>query len=375
MSSNKKQFFLSDPAFLIFLFILIVVGLIIDYSVICFNSISQNENIFVPLIELFIWAGVGVVCFFIFSRISYSVYKKTAMLLLVVAIFLLLMVLLTPMGMSINGAKRWLDFKYFTMMPGEPAKIALVVFIANFFDNRRRQKPIFMQDVFPVYFWMGVLFLLIYVQPNLSTGLIIIIIGVGMMFASGVQFRHIILPCILGAAALTVALILRGGFHIQRFTSFTDPFTDERGAGYQVAQSIRAIASGGFFGKGLGVRTFSSSYIPEVENDFIFASICEQFGIVGGVGVLIIYLLFIYRAIKIAINAPDKFSFLLASGISIMFSFQVIFNIMVVTAMMPPTGIILPFISKGGTATLFFMASCGILYNISLKSRTIKNGK
>lgn len=217
--------------------------------------------------------------------------------------------------------------------------------------------------------WVGIAAvygLLIVKQPNLSTAITVCGIIVSMMLVAGMKWRYVFGTAALGGAGiLSILLFMKDTYWYQRMTSFVDPFQDPLGEGYQAVQSLLALGSGGLFGVGLGKSVQKNLYLPEPQNDFILAIIGEELGFIGIVLVLALYCCFLWRGVHVAINAPDQFGMLLASGIVLMVGIQVILNIAVVTSSMPPTGINLPFISYGGNALLMFMFSAGVLLNIS----------
>lgn len=210
-------------------------------------------------------------------------------------------------------------------------------------------------------------------QPNLSTAITVCGIIAGIMFIAGLQWRYVISALVLGSGAIGFLVAFGdkiGGAHWKkRIVSFLDPFADALGDGFQVVQSLLALGSGGLFGLGLGKSIQKNLYLPEPQNDFILAIIGEELGFVGVLALLIVYMLLIWRCFHICLNAPDRFSMLMCGGITVMLALQVILNVAVVTSSMPPTGIALPFISYGGNSLWIFMASMGIMLNVSKKSR------
>jgi cell division protein FtsW len=369
MEKAKRKWFKTDPYFLSFLLVLVLIGILMGYSTSYYKAIMNNESFVAPLVSVSFWAVAGIVVFIITSYFPYKLYFAAAPLLLIISLLLLLILLFTPMGIVLNGAKRWLDFKYFTLMPSELVKVFGIFFIAFYFTLRNTAKSNFFRDAFPIYIITGIFFFLIYIQPNLSTALIVSLIFVGMIFLAEVRLTYIIIPGVLAGFLVFMMILSKGGYHLQRINSLQNFFEDERGTGYQISQSLKAIASGGLWGKGIGKGLSASMYLPEAENDFIFSALCEEFGIIGAAITLIVYFGLIYRAAKITMNTDNKFAYLVSCGIVIMISLQVIFNVLVATAVIPPTGIILPFISQGGTATLIMMFSMGVLYNIARSSK------
>jgi cell division protein FtsW len=246
------------------------------------------------------------------------------------------------------------------------AKIAAIIFVSWYLSRYPKIIRSFTKGVLPMLLLIIVYFVLIILQPNLSTAITISGIIVGIMFVAGLNLIYLFITIGLGTVGITGLILTdEGGYRLKRLTSFLDPFQDPLGDGYQVIQSLLALGSGGIFGVGLGKSIQKTLYLPEPQNDFIFAIIGEELGFVGVLILIACYIVLIWRGIHIAINAADMFGTLLASGITIMLAIQVILNIAVVTSSMPPTGITLPFISYGGNALMLFMGSAGILLNIS----------
>jgi len=275
------------------------------------------------------------------------------------------------LGLTRNNATRWLGVEGFpiTLMPGEIAKICAIIFVAWFLSQNPKRIHQFWKGVLPLVLLAGAYFVLILKQPNMSTALTLLMIIVGMMFVAGLSWWYV--AAAVGAAGGGFAVLwffFPDSYFMDRILSFTDPFADPLGDGWQVTQGLLALGSGGLFGKGLGKSIQKTLYLPEPQNDFILAIIGEELGFVGCFLLIAVYLVLIWRCCHICLNAPDLFGTLLASGITIMLALQVILNIAVVTSSMPPTGIALPFISYGGNSLLIFMASMGILLNISRHS-------
>lgn len=225
----------------------------------------------------------------------------------------------------------------------------------------------------PLFAVAGVFGFLILKQPNMSTAITVVGIIFLMMFVAGWNWKVFVGTIIAGIAGILGIIIANPDSHwASRLTSFLDPFADPLGEGFQVVQSLMALGSGGLFGVGLGKSIQKNLYLPEPQNDFILAIIGEELGFIGILCLIAVYLIFIWRGVHIALNAPDHFGMLLASGIVIMVAVQVVLNIAVVTSSMPATGVILPFVSYGGNALLIFMGCTGILLNISRHEAKVK---
>lgn len=347
---------------------LVIFGVIMIFSASYYYAINRYDTPYYYLTRSILWAVIGTAAMMFMAMFDYHKLEKYAWPI-IIADLIMLCLLFTPMGMTINEATRWLNFKIFTIMPGELAKPACIIFVAAFFSKTPGKVRSFSRGILPMILLMGVVCGLIIVQPNTSTAMTVAIIIMGMMFVAGMNLGYFAAVGVLGIAGLTALIVTdKDGYRMRRIMSFLDPFADPQGSGYQVIQGLLAMGSGGLFGVGLGKSMQKTLYLPEPQNDFILAIIGEELGYVGLVLLLIAYLLLIWRCVHISLNAPDTFGVLLASGVTIMLAVQVILNIMVVTSMMPPTGIILPFVSWGGNALVIFMACMGILLNISRHS-------
>ena len=342
-----------------------VFGIVMVFSASYYNALSKFGNPYKYLIEDSMWVLVGWVGFVIFSFFDYHYLKHLSWPLLLIGLTLLFLIF-SPLGLTINNATRWLDFKYFTVMPGEVIKFCLIIFVASFLSEDPSRSGRFFKGILPMLLLAGVCFAAIYKQPNLSTAGLVVLLVVGMLYVAGLPRIWVTLTFVFGVALAALAVLAPGGeYRLQRVVSFTDPFQDPLGAGYQVVQSLLALGSGGVFGVGLGQSIQKTLYLPEPQNDFILAIIGEELGFVGILVLMAAYLALIWRCCHIAVRAKDYFGMMLAAGITIIMSLQVIMNIAVVTASFPPTGVILPFVSLGGNAMVIFLSLMGIMTNIS----------
>ena len=353
-----------DFLFLLITLCLTAFGLVMVFSASYYSSISMNDTPFYYLIRDGIWIAIGMLAMFAGICVDYRVYKKIALPVILIVVLALVAVLFV--GVTRNGATRWLGVGPLTFMPGEWAKLGIILFIAWFMGERPGRARSFLLGILPVVAITGLCAFLIIQQPNLSTAITICGIAVAMLLVAGMNWIYVGFAGLAGVAGLVgIMTFMKDSFWYDRMTNFIDPFQDLYGEGYQVAQSLLALGSGGLTGVGLGKSVQKSLYLPEPQNDFILAIIGEELGFLGILALIVLYCLFIWRGIHIAINAPDQFGMLLASGVVIMIAIQVILNIAVVTASMPATGINLPFISYGGNGILIFLFSAGVLMNIS----------
>ena len=354
-----------DFMLMIFTAALVIFGIIMVFSASYYYSISKSGTAYGYLYRQIIWVAGGTGVMIFGAAFDYHKYRSCAVPVLILGVVLLLL-LFTPLGHSANNATRWISVGPVTFMPGEFAKLFVIIFTALFLSEKPDRIKSLTGGILPLLGVAAVYGLLIVKQPNLSTAITVCGIIVAMMLVAGMKWRYVLGAGALGGAGiLTILVFMKDSYWYTRLTSFVDPFQDALGEGYQAVQSLLALGSGGLFGVGLGKSVQKNLYLPEPQNDFILAIIGEELGLVGIILLLALYCCFLWRGVHVAINAPDQFGMLLASGIVLMVGIQVILNIAVVTSSMPPTGINLPFISYGGNALIMFMFSAGVLLNIS----------
>lgn len=292
-----------------------------------------------------------------------KMYKRLSVLMLVVSIVLLGLVF-TPLGETYNNSTRWLKINGRTFMPSEVAKLAIICFMAASVSNNVKNIKNLVKGLGPYLIVTGIVCGLILLEPDLSTSVTIGGIVMAILYVAGMRYVHLGLFALLGSCGVYF-LIMSSEYRYARWISFVDPFKYKLTFGWQIIQSLYAFGSGGLFGVGLGQGTQNKLYISEPQNDFILATIGEEFGFIGTMIVLMLFFIVIWRGIKIAMESDDLFSTLLATGITAQVAIQVIINVGVASSSLPVTGIPLPFISYGGTATVITMFSMGILLNIS----------
>lgn len=358
-----KKFKSIDLTLMLCIVILVFLGVMMVFSSSYYYAMAIWENKFLFLKKEILWVVLGFISMGITMNIDYHFWRRISWPLFITSLVLLLL-LFTPLGVKINGARRWLDIGPTTLMPSEFAKFALIVFVSDQLVKRRRYLHLFKEGMAPFLGIIAIYAGLIILQPNLSTAITISLVIIVMIYVAGVRISHLLALGVGGISAIILA-IATSEYRMKRFTTFLDPFKDTKGDGYQVVQSLYALGTGGIFGVGLGQSTLNKLYIPEPQNDFIFATIGEELGWVGSVVIIMIFLTLIYRGIKIAINAPDLFGSLLATGITALVGIQVMINLAVATSSMPVTGLPLPFISYGGNFLFLLLTLMGILLNIS----------
>lgn len=355
-----------DFPIVILVTILTLFGVVMIFSASYYSSISQAGTPYQFLIKQGIFAILGFAIMYLMSNFNYHNIRRLSKPILLVTIICLLL-LFTPFGVTANGSTRWLRIGI-TIMPGEIAKAAMIIFTAAYLsaDIRRAKK---LKNLVIVLGLAGIFFILIDKQPNLSTALTVVMIAVGMCFLAGMQWRYIGLM-ILGGLCLVATKTIGGeSYQSDRIKSFIDPFAYAKGEGYQVVQSLMALGSGGIYGVGIGRSVQKTLYLPEPHTDFIMAILGEELGLIGVIIVLLLFVILVWRCFFVSMKAPDRFGMLLAGGVGIMTAVQVLMNVAVVTSSMPPTGVAMPFITYGGNSLWIFMGMYGIVLNISRQSK------
>lgn len=361
-SNPLKKVNKMDYSFLLVVFALLAYGLIMVFSASSATAHYQFGDAYYFIKRQFIWAVIGVFIMFFVSRIHYKTLYKYAIHIMAISVVLLIAVLI--MGTTVKGAKRWLGFGFISFQPSEIAKFAIIVFLARSLTTYKDALKTFKLGFLPYVGIIGVVAGLVFLEPHFSGAMVIGLTGVIMIWAAGAKITHFInigifvLP-VVGFAAIGA------DYRAKRLVTFLDPFKDVTGDGWQIVQSLYAIGSGGFFGMGLGQSRQKFLYLPEPQNDFIFSVICEELGFVGALLVVALFVALIWKGIRIAINAPDKFSSLTVIGIIGLIAVQAVLNIAVVTSSMPATGMPLPFFSYGGTSLVFILAQMGVILSIS----------
>lgn len=343
--------------------ILVFIGIIMVFSASFVQSSFKHHDAYYFLKRNIICAILGFISMITISKIDYRFWKKNTKPICIIAVILLLLVL-TPLGIKLNGARRWLGVGSLTVQPAEIAKFATIMITAKLIEKKYDDIKSLTKGVLPLIIIPALFFILIMLQPNMSTAGTIILVTFVMIFVAGMDMKFV--GVMFGSGvALFLALALTSEYRLKRILSFLDPFQDPLGNGYQVIQGLYALGSGGLFGMGLGKSQQKWFYIPEPQNDFIFAIIGEELGLVGCIVVIILFVILVYRCIRIALKCSNIFACMVVIGIGAQIGIQAALNIAVSTSSMPVTGVALPFISYGGTSLTIFMSAIGIVLNIS----------
>ena len=356
-----------EPAYPLLLAVmaLTAIGIVMVYSSSSVRSYFSDADPAAQGLEQLVWAGIGLVGLVVAMRIDFRHLRYLAIPFYVITLALLVAVLVPGIGSEINGSRRWIVIPGVgSLQPAEFAKLAIVLYLAHWLDRRGREVRSFWNGLVPFGMLVAPGFFLIALEPDLGTAGVYVIVAVGIFFMAGANMLYLtaIGGAVLGAAWL---MISSTSYQLERVQTFLDPFRDPLGAGYNTVQALMALALGGITGLGLGESRMKFLYLPAPSTDFIFAIIGEEWGLVGTLTVLALFVVIAYQGYRIAITAPDTFSGLVACGLTTWLVVQAFINLAVVTALMPVTGIPLPFISAGGSALTINLAAIGILLSIS----------
>lgn len=362
---NLKQLPKTDKVLLVCTLILLLVGLLVLSSastVLSFQRFGNNTYYF--LRQLLLGAIPGLILMYALSKIDYHVWQKFVPWLVVLSIVLLVAVLIPRIGFKVGNARRWINFHYFLFQPTEFVKLVMIIYLASWYDKRKHHAQDLYYGFLPSLVTVGVVTLLIIMEPDIGTMLVLAMIAFVMFVIGGVRIKY--LASVVAFFLLVFWILIKAApYRLQRFTTFFNPQLDPKGISYQINQALLAIGSGGFWGRGFGQSRQKYNYLPEPIGDSIFAIMAEELGFLRVTLILILFLALAFRGFKIAINAPDMFGRLLAAGITSWLVLQAVVNIGGITNIIPLTGIPLPFISYGSSALALTLAGIGILLNIS----------
>lgn len=346
---------------------LAIFGCIMVYSASSYIANYRYSNPYFYLTKQIIGAVLGIIAMFVCTFINYQKLKKLKWWVVIISAVLLALVFIPGIGVENYGAKRWLNLGFFTIQPSEFAKFALVLFSAAYLSDNYEKIGKF-KTLLPVL-GVGLGFcLLVILEPNMSITMCIGFIMLFMLFVGGTKMKHFVWLGIPAACAVP-ALIIVEPYRVQRFMAFLNPWASPQAEGFQLIQSLYSLGSGGLFGVGLGNSRQKYMFLPFSESDFIFSIIGEELGLFGTILTLIVFAVLIYLLISVARNAKDRFGALLVLGVASVIAIQVILNVCVVSGLIPPTGLPLPFISAGSTSLIVFMAAVGLCLNVARQSK------
>lgn len=365
MFTRKKT---PDYILLGVVFILLILGLIIVYSSsYIWADFKYDDRLFFVKRQL-LFGSAGLIVMYLLMRINIYFLKRYAWYILAICFLLLLLVLIPGIGIVRGGAQSWIGVGAFSIQPSEFMKLGLIIFISAHLSTSQKKITSFTKGFLPILLLIFTVFGLIMLQPDLGTGIVLVLTCMMILFIAGAKISHFISLGIISIIGFAV-LIISAPYRMSRITAFLNPWEDPLGDGFQIIQSLYAIGPGGFMGVGLGKSLQKYFYLPEPQTDFIFSILGEELGFIGGTFTIILFVILFWRGITTALHVSDEFSRYLAIGIILMITIQVMINISVVIGLIPVTGITLPFLSYGGSSLTLTLGSVGILLNISSYSK------
>jgi cell division protein FtsW len=358
-----------DKPLLYTVLILLVFGLAMIASAgIAYSNVRFGDPYYFFKHQLFNGVLPGLIILYIVQGINYNFWRKLAFPIFIASIVCLILVFIPGMGTKIYGATRWIQLGSFSFQPSEMLKLGIILYLAAWLETRSERIKDFYEGLVPFLAIVAIVSFLLVKQPDMGTLGVVILISMSIFFLSGARLAHLFSIGIFGLGALFI-LVKVESYRMNRLLVFLHPELDPRGIGYQINQALLAIGSGGIFGVGLGHSLQKFNYLPEPVGDSIFAIIGEEIGLIGAAFLVMLFVFFAMRALRISKNAPDRFSRIVACGIATWIIFQAFINISAICGLIPLTGIPLPFISYGGTSIVFLMVGVGILLNISKYSK------
>jgi len=361
-----------DVTFLVVVLILLGVGILMMFSASYAIAINENKVGYYYAIRQVIFGGIGLIAMLIMSFVDYRIFQKgwIALTAYVGSIIMLILVLLVGTDLG-TGCKRWINLGFTTFQPSELAKFAVVILFAYAINNNYDRMKKATVGVIPFMLMLGIIALLLMRQPHLSCTILIALIGVVLMFVGGAKVWHLLIAgllAVLGVAGLVIYKMFAEDYNYfgKRLSTWLHPFDSaDLASTWQSRQSLIAIGSGGVFGLGLGESRQKYLYLPEAENDFVFAVVCEELGLIGAITVILLFVMLVVQGFHIASKAKDRFGMLITIGFTLQIGLQAFINMSVVSGLVPNTGISLPFFSYGGTALIMQLMQMGIVLNVS----------
>lgn len=353
-----------DYLFAIIVFLLTFFGLVMIASSSMVISLEKYGSNFTYVLRQIGSLIIGLILMFLTYKIDYRFWKKNAIWLFLIAVVLLILVFVPGIGVEINGARRWIGIGKYSFQPAEIIKLTFIIYLAAWLDHKNEKIKKLFSGFLPFIILIAVVAFLIMRQPDLGTMSVIVLVSAIMFFVSGANLLHLGLGA--GFLVILMAILIKAApYRLQRLLVFINPSLDSQGAAYHINQALLAIGTGGLWGLGFGQSKQKYLYLPMAHTDSIFAIIAEELGFIRTSLVLIAFLFLGLRGYKIAKNAPDNFSKLLATGITSWILIQTCINIAAMLNLVPMTGVPLPFISFGGSSLIFLLAAVGIMLNIS----------
>ncbi len=379
-SSLRKKLFSArssshepDKSLLTALMALLIFGLVMLFSASWVVSFSRYGNTYHYFLRQLIWVLISLVVFWFVTKIDYRSLKKFAVFFLFFSIILLLLVFVPGLRSEYGTARSWINIAGFSLQPSELVKLSFLIYLATWLEAKKGELNSFSSGIFPFLAILGVISILMLAQPDMGTLFIIGFTAMVVFFAGGGKVSHIFIAILLAGLVLAIMLSFNSSYQSDRFKCLKDPSYSAQDKCYQINQSLIAVGSGGWFGRGIGQSRQKFMYLPEVWGDSIFPIIAEEIGFVFSTLLMLLYLFIFYRGLLIARGAPDLYGSALAVGIVVWLAVQTFLNIGGMINLIPMTGVPLPFISSGGSAMLANLIAMGILINISKQTKQSRN--
>lgn len=342
---------------------LVAIGLVMIFSASSAQAYADTHDTAYYVKHQVIYLFVGLAVAYAAYRIDYRKLRAAAPYLLLLCMFALVAVLVPHIGVVVNGARRWIGAGMISLQPSEFAKLAIVLYLSAALSVRGDRITSLSNGLFPICIPVVLTAMFILVEPDMGTASLIVFTAFAMFFAAGARIEHLLL-IVMVTVPPVILTILTSPYKRARIFAFIDPWKDAQNTGFHIVQSLLALGSGGLMGVGLGESRAKFFYLPEQYTDFIFSILGEELGLVGTIAVIVLFVMFAYRAIRIAVAAPDRFGFFLASGCTAMIVIQAFVNIGVVTSSWPVTGVPLPFISFGGSSLIVCLVAVALIMNV-----------
>ncbi len=357
-----------NVSLIIIVLTLLTIGILFVYSSSYIWAEFKYGDKFYFLKRQLLFASLGLVMMGLVTYVPYERLRRYTKPILLLCIALLILVLIPGIGMSRGGAQSWIGVGAFSIQPAEFIKLGLILYLADYLSKHKKDMTTFWKGFLQPLSLVIFCFFLIMLQPDLGTGVVLVLTCVIMIFIAGARLKYFIYLGLMGIVAFTL-LIISAPYRISRITSFLNPWDDPLGDGFQIIQSLYAIGPGKLLGVGFGRSLQKYFYLPEPQTDFIFAIVAEELGFIGGAFVIILFYILFRQGLATSLRSVDSFARYTAIGIIVMLTIQFMINISVVIGLIPITGITLPFLSYGGSSLTLTLASIGILLNISIYER------
>jgi len=351
--------------------ILLGIGIVMIYSASAIYAYGNMGDSLYFLKRHLLYLVIGLVMMIITMSVDIETFRKLARPVILFSIIMLVLVLIPHIGRETSGARRWFRVGPINFQPSEFAKIAMILYMADFISRKEKGIKNFIYGYLPAMMVLGVMAGLVLIEPDLGTAITISLITVIMLFCGGVKVFHILISLLASLPALYL-LLFRVPYRRKRIMMFLNPWADKRGAGFQIIQSFIALGSGGLFGVGLGQSKQKLFYLPASHTDFIFSIIGEELGFIGSLAIVILFGLFVWEGMKVVFKAYGTFERTLCLGIVSLIALEAIINIGVTAGALPTKGLPLPFISYGGSGLIFHLAAVGLLLNVAKTCETYR---